>query len=116
MMSILSQRFPGERRSEHIRYVARFNERDWEALRAMLADDGRLIQSAYPPRAVCADVSMFFSICARQPSARRPRLARWPRGHRGLERSGGDEAQLVHVVGVDGPRSQSKVLSSGIVI
>ncbi len=52
------------------RYAALFNRRDWEGLRAMLADDVRLIQSSYPLRAGRADVGMFFSIYARQPPAR----------------------------------------------
>ena len=52
------------------RYVALFNRRDWEGLRAMLADDVRLIQSSYPLRAGRAEVGMFFSIYARQPPAR----------------------------------------------
>ena len=52
------------------RYVAMFNRRDWEGLRAMLADDVRLIQSSYPLRAGRAEVGMFFSIYARQPPAR----------------------------------------------
>jgi RNA polymerase sigma factor (sigma-70 family) len=43
------------------RYVALFNQRDWDGLRAMLADDVRLIQSTRPPRAGAADVGMFFS-------------------------------------------------------
>jgi RNA polymerase sigma factor (sigma-70 family) len=45
------------------RYVALFNRRDWDGLRAMLADDVRLIQSAYPLR-TGAEVKMFFSIYA----------------------------------------------------
>jgi RNA polymerase sigma factor (sigma-70 family) len=52
------------------RYVALFNRRDWEGLRAMLADDVRLIQSSYPLRAGRAEVGMFFSIYARLPPAR----------------------------------------------
>ncbi len=52
------------------RYVALFNRRDWEGLRAMLADDVRLIQSSHPLRAGRAEVGMFFSIYARQPPAR----------------------------------------------
>jgi RNA polymerase sigma factor (sigma-70 family) len=47
------------------RYVALFNQRDWDALRAMLADDVRLVQSTYPLRAGAADVSMFFGIYSR---------------------------------------------------
>jgi len=47
------------------RYVALFNQRDWDALRAMLADDVRLVQSTYPPRTGAADVGMFFGIYSR---------------------------------------------------
>jgi RNA polymerase sigma factor (sigma-70 family) len=52
------------------RYVALFNRRDWEGLRAMLAGDVRLIQSAHPPRAGAADVGMFFDIYAQSAPAR----------------------------------------------
>jgi len=52
------------------RYVSLFNRRDWEGLRAMLADDVRLIQSAYPARSGAAEVGMFFSIYAQSPPAR----------------------------------------------
>jgi RNA polymerase sigma-70 factor (ECF subfamily) len=52
------------------RYVALFNGRDWDGLRAMLADDVRLIQSSHPLRAGAADVGMFFSIYARSAPAR----------------------------------------------
>ena len=51
------------------RYVALFNRRDWDGLRAMLADDVRLIQSSYPLRAGRAEVRMFFSIYAGSPPA-----------------------------------------------
>jgi RNA polymerase sigma factor (sigma-70 family) len=47
------------------RYVALFNGRDWDGLRAMLADDVRLVQSTYPPRAGAADVGTFFGIYSR---------------------------------------------------
>ena len=47
------------------RYVALFNRRDWDGLRAMLADDVRLIQSTYPLRAGRLDVGMFFGIYSR---------------------------------------------------
>jgi RNA polymerase sigma factor (sigma-70 family) len=52
------------------RYVALFNRRDWEGLRAMLADDVRLVQSSYPLRAGRAEVGMFFSIYSREPPGR----------------------------------------------
>jgi Sigma-70, region 4 len=44
------------------RYVALFNRHDWDGLRALLADDVRLVQSTYPLRAGAADVGMFFGI------------------------------------------------------
>jgi RNA polymerase sigma-70 factor (ECF subfamily) len=47
------------------RYVALFNQRDWDGLRALLADDVKLNQSTYPPRAGAADVGMFFTIYAK---------------------------------------------------
>jgi RNA polymerase sigma factor (sigma-70 family) len=47
------------------RYVALFNQRDWGSLRALLADDVKLIQSTYPLRVGSADVGMFFSIYAK---------------------------------------------------
>ncbi len=46
------------------RYVALFNKRDWEGLRALLAGDVKLHQSTYPVRAGSADVGMFFGIYA----------------------------------------------------
>jgi RNA polymerase sigma factor (sigma-70 family) len=46
------------------RYVALFNERDWESLRALLADDVKLHQSTYPPRVGAAEVGRFFTIYA----------------------------------------------------
>jgi len=47
------------------RYVALFNQRDWDGLRALLADDVKLNQSTYPPRAGRADVGQFFTIYAK---------------------------------------------------
>jgi RNA polymerase sigma-70 factor (ECF subfamily) len=47
------------------RYVALFNRRDWDGLRALLADDVRLSQSRHPVRVGAADVGMFFGIYAR---------------------------------------------------
>ena len=48
---------------------ALFNQRDWDGLRALLADDVKLIQSTHPLRVGAADVGMFFSIYAKM---RRP--------------------------------------------
>jgi RNA polymerase sigma-70 factor (ECF subfamily) len=47
------------------RYVALFNQRDWDGLRALLADDVKLRQSTYPLRVGSADVGMFFTIYAK---------------------------------------------------
>lgn len=47
------------------RYVALFNQRDWNSLRTLLADDVKLVQSTYPLRVGAADVGMFFTIYAR---------------------------------------------------
>jgi len=47
------------------RYVALFNQRDWDGLRALLADDVKLHQSTYPLRAGSANVGMFFTIYAK---------------------------------------------------
>jgi RNA polymerase sigma factor (sigma-70 family) len=52
------------------RYVALFNRHDWDGLRAMLADDVRLVQSTYPVRAGAANVGMFFGIYSRSASVR----------------------------------------------
>jgi RNA polymerase sigma factor (sigma-70 family) len=47
------------------RFVALFNQRDWEALRALLAQDVKLMQSTHPVRVGAADVGMFFTIYAK---------------------------------------------------
>jgi RNA polymerase sigma factor (sigma-70 family) len=47
------------------RYVALFNQRNWDGLRALLADDVKLIQSTYPLRAGSADVGVFFTTYAK---------------------------------------------------
>jgi RNA polymerase sigma factor (sigma-70 family) len=52
------------------RYVALFNQRDFDGLRTMLADDVRLIQSTYPQRTGAADVGMFFGIYSRSAPVR----------------------------------------------
>ena len=52
------------------RYVALFNQHDWDGLRAMLADDVRLVQSAYPLRVGAANVGMFFGIYSRRDPVR----------------------------------------------
>jgi RNA polymerase sigma factor (sigma-70 family) len=52
------------------RYVALFNQHDWDGLRTMLADDVRLVQSTHPLRAGAADVGMFFGIYSRSAPVR----------------------------------------------
>ena len=47
------------------RYVTLFNARNWDGLRALLANDVKLHQSTYPLRVGAADVGMFFSIYAK---------------------------------------------------
>lgn len=49
------------------RYVRLFNQRDWAALRALLADDVRLSQSGHPLRVGREDVGLFFTIYAESP-------------------------------------------------
>ena len=51
-------------RAASLRYIELFNRRDWDSLRALLADDVRLYQATHPPR-FGADVGMFFTIYAR---------------------------------------------------
>jgi hypothetical protein len=46
------------------RYVALFNPRDWDGLRALLADDVKLHQSLHPVRVGRADVGLFFTLYA----------------------------------------------------
>jgi RNA polymerase sigma factor (sigma-70 family) len=48
-----------------VRYVTLFNQRDWDGLRALLADDVKLHQSLHPPRSGAADVGTFFTIYAK---------------------------------------------------
>lgn len=47
------------------RYVALFNQRDWDGLRTLLAEDVKLNQSMHPVRVGSTDVGMFFSIYAK---------------------------------------------------
>ena len=47
---------------EIARFVALFNQRDWEGLRALLAHDVKLRQSSHPVKVGAADVGMFFTI------------------------------------------------------
>jgi RNA polymerase sigma factor (sigma-70 family) len=47
------------------RYVALFNQRDWDGLRALLADDVKLHQSLHPVRVGRAGVGLFFTLYAK---------------------------------------------------
>ena len=47
------------------RYVALFNQRDWDGLRMLLADDVKLHQSLHPLRVGRADVGSFFTLYAK---------------------------------------------------
>ena len=47
------------------RYVALFNQRDWDGLRALLAGDVKLHQSLHPLRVGRADVGLFFTLYAK---------------------------------------------------
>lgn len=51
-------------------YVRLFNERNWDALRALLADDVKLSQSAHSMRVGRSEVGMFFTIYAQSPAVR----------------------------------------------
>jgi RNA polymerase sigma-70 factor (ECF subfamily) len=55
---------PRQPSADVTRYVALFNRRDWDGLRAMLADDVRLNQATYPRRVGAADVGRFFGFYA----------------------------------------------------
>ncbi|WP_258719150.1 sigma-70 family RNA polymerase sigma factor [Neorhizobium sp. SHOUNA12A] len=48
-----------------VRYVTLFNQRDWNGLRALLAEDVKLRQSSHPLRSGAADVGLFFTIYAK---------------------------------------------------
>ena len=50
------------------RYVALFNQRDWDTLRSLLADDVKLSQSTHSLRVGRAEVGMFFTIYAQSPA------------------------------------------------
>ncbi|AYG62066.1 sigma-70 family RNA polymerase sigma factor [Rhizobium jaguaris] len=54
--------------AENLRYVELFNRRDWESLRALLANDVKLHQATHAVRSG-ADVGMFFTIYARKAPA-----------------------------------------------
>ncbi|MCW5657742.1 MAG: sigma-70 family RNA polymerase sigma factor [Burkholderiaceae bacterium] len=49
------------------RYVTLFNQRDWDALRSLLADDVKLSQSTHSLRVGRTEVGMFFTLYAQYP-------------------------------------------------
>ena len=49
------------------RYVTLFNQRDWDTLRSLLADDVKLSQSTHSLRVGRAEVGIFFTIYAQSP-------------------------------------------------
>lgn len=53
--------------AEALRFSALFNQRDWNALRSLLAEDVRLTQATFDERRGRADVASFFSIYATIP-------------------------------------------------
>jgi RNA polymerase sigma-70 factor, ECF subfamily len=55
---------------EMARYIALFNARDWDGLRAMLADDVQLVQSTHPRHRGRAEVGQFFTIYSKSPPVR----------------------------------------------
>ena len=52
------------------RFIALFNARDWDGLRALLADDVELVQSTHPRHRGREEVGGFFSIYSRSASVR----------------------------------------------
>lgn len=54
--------------AEIARYIALFNQRDWDMLRSLLADDVKLSQSTHSLRVGRAEVGMFFTIYAQSPA------------------------------------------------
>ncbi|HEV2678682.1 MAG TPA: sigma-70 family RNA polymerase sigma factor [Aliidongia sp.] len=65
-INVQAGRFPDVRPASAAvaRYVALFNQQDWDGLRALLADDVKLHQSLHPLRVGRADVGLFFTIYA----------------------------------------------------
>lgn len=55
---------------EAARFASLFNQRNWSALRAMLADDVHLTQATHADRRGATDVGMFFTIYAKLPPFR----------------------------------------------
>ena len=78
------------------RYVALFNQRDWDGLRALLADDVKLNQSSHPLRVGRRRRRfVLHHLCQDRWRIARPGLARGPGGDRGLRRPRRSEAELL---------------------
>ena len=83
------------------RYVALFNQRDWDGLRALLADDVKLHQSLHPLRVGRADVGLFFTLYAKVDGV--SVAPAWLEGREVIavfENRADPEAELHHVAGV----------------
>ena len=60
-----SRHRPVRPRRRRLRYAALFNARDWDGLRALLADDVRLDLSSKPLRVGATDVGVYFTVYGR---------------------------------------------------
>jgi RNA polymerase sigma-70 factor (ECF subfamily) len=81
------------------RYAALFNQRDWDGLRALLADDVRLNQATYAPRRGSADVGRFFTIYS---GLERVRLqAAWLDGREVLAAFPGDASEPAYFMWIE---------------
>jgi RNA polymerase sigma-70 factor (ECF subfamily) len=85
--------FAGPPSEEVARFVALFNQRNWDGLRALLAEDVHLSQTALAERRGRADVGQFFTIYAAIPDVRL-RAAR-------LDGGFGDEVIAVYAPAAD---------------
>jgi RNA polymerase sigma factor (sigma-70 family) len=65
-----------------VRYAALFNARDWDGLRALLADDVRLNLASKPLRVGAADVGVYFTVYARMEPVRL--VPAWVEGREGF--------------------------------
>jgi RNA polymerase sigma-70 factor (ECF subfamily) len=95
------------------RYVALFNQRDWDGLRAMLADDVRLVQSSHPLRTGAADVGEFFSIYGRSAPVRL--VPAWLEGREVIavyEEQAGKPSYLMWLEWTDGSASSATTVMS----
>ncbi|ESQ93608.1 hypothetical protein ABAC460_00635 [Asticcacaulis sp. AC460] len=92
---------------EVARYVALFNARDWDGLRAMLADDARLQQSAYPLR-TGPTVREFFGIYAGYGEVRL--MPAWVEGREVMAVFEGDAAVPNHMMWLEWDNGQIRYI------